>query len=475
MPPEVSATKATEVVNPSKTLIESINSFAATQADLVKTVKELAKPTPAAAQGPFIRTGEDPNTSRGFSFQKLGAFIGGHLHSDNVKVELDMHSRLSKLYQDAGYRRGFGNSVMVPFASDLLAVQLGDERLATECRQVMGASVHGSNPEEVRNLRLKHWGVEKAMSWQDDANLGALVGMPVFGELVTILRNNEVLMQAGARQMPMPPHGRLTLPRQTGASTAYWVGESSAITDSHPTTGDITLQAKKLGVLSKIPNELFRFAAVSVEQFIRDDIARVMSLKMDKTLLEDVGSSTTPKGLINYASIGTHTASTTGTDGDTFSPEDVAKLVAKVENVNAIFKAFIMRPLLWAGIVNRRSDAITAGDGKGGFVFNVWRELQDSFSLERQMPGNLSGYPVFKSTQLANNRAKGSSTALSYVLGGDFNDYLIALSGVMEFQMSNSGDTPLTNDQTWLRGILYCDAAPLREASFILCDSLVEG
>ena len=40
----------------------------------------------------------------------------------------------------------------------------------------------------------------------------------------------------------------MQFPKLTAASTAYWVGEGSAITESQPTTGNLDLQAKKLGV-----------------------------------------------------------------------------------------------------------------------------------------------------------------------------------------------------------------------------------
>jgi HK97 family phage major capsid protein len=103
----------------------------------------------------------------------------------------------------------------------------------------------------------------------------------------------------------------------------------------------------------------------------------------------------------------------------------------------------------------------------------MFRELnQNSIDYSRGTPGNLYGHPVFKSTQISASRSKGSSSNLSYILGGDFADYLIAMSGAIEFQISTQGDTPFTTDQTWYRGIMYTDGAPRHEASFVLCDNL---
>jgi HK97 family phage major capsid protein len=364
---------------------------------------------------------------------------------------------------------------MIPFSSQLLAqTNPSEEALAREVGEVVRAGVLGYDREEVQRIRAQQWGVQRALSWQDETAGGALVGPPIMGELIDLLRPNEVLIAAGARILAMPPNGRLTYPRQTGTTTAYWVSESQAFSETAPTTGDVNLQAKKLGLLVKIPNELFRFSSVSIEQFIREDIARTIALKLDKDLLEGIGSATQPKGLINYAGINTYTSLGADTNGDTFQPNDVYRMIATVEQKNATFKAFIMRPLLYAAIANRRADAVSAGDQKGPYVFNLFREVGANMDVERLKVGNLAGYPVHKSSQLAADRVKGSGNNLVYVLGGDFSDLLIALSGAMEFMVSTQGDTPFVYDQTWFRSLLYVDSAPRREASFILCDKLLE-
>jgi len=210
-----------------------------------------------------------------------------------------------------------------------------------------------------------------------------------------------------------------------------------------------------------------------VEMFLREDISRVLALRLDKSLLEAAGSTNEPKGLINYAGITSHTATTVGSNGNTLEPEDISQMIGKVEEQNASFKAFVMRPLMYAAIANRRADAVSAGDKKGPFVFNMFRELNANIDFSRGAPGNLYGCPVYKSTQISGARSKGSASNLSYILGGDFSDYLVAMSGAIEFQISTQGDTPFTTDQTWYRGIMYCDGAPRHEASFVLCDNLV--
>lgn len=447
-----------------------------------KSIDEITKSNDEFRKNPFgsphARKGEDPLSSRGYSMVKALGVLAGHVSPENAKVECEVGTKLKEYHSGhKGYAFAQQKSLMVPMAADHL---VGDNRLACEIREVTKAGVSHYDPAEVAHFRTKlvAAGYTKALSWLDESVGGALVGPPAFGELIEVLRNNQVLMAAGCKVIPMPPTGRMIWPRQTTAMTAYHNGESTQLTESTPGTGDVNLSAKKLTTLAKLPNELFHFSSIPIEAFVREDMGKVMALRMDVQLLEGVGSTTAPKGLINYSNINTQTSNGTPASanaGYPIHPRDPYEMIAKVEEQNATFRAFIMRPLLWSGLVNKRADAITAGDGAGAFLFNVWREPSADMSVERLKVGNLSGYPVFKSTQVSKTRTRGSAVDLTYVLGGDFQDYLLALSPAIEFAVSNQGDTPFTYDQTWYKGVAYYDGAPRHEASFVLMDQMTQS
>lgn len=472
--PVVPASPVASPTDVSKVL-EALQGLQAKQEALDSQLRELAN-SPRRSEGPFIRSGESALTSRGFSYLKLFGVLARQTPREFAKVESDLCERMKLAYDRQGYARAMTDSVMVPFSSEYLAQSHQDAGFANEVRECVRAGVSGYDPEEVRHYRQKYWGREKALSWIDETTGGSLVAPPQQGELIELLRNNEVFLQAGARTIAMPPMGRIVWPRHTGTGAAYWVGESTEITESTAGTGDVVLQAKKLGALTKIPNELFRFSSVSVEQFVREDLARVMALKMDRTFLDATGSTYEPKGLLNYAQITSHTASTVGADGNTFEVNDPGLMIGKVEEQNAIFKAFVMRPLMYTALSNRRSSVYDGSTtvAEGPFLFNMWRTLQEPYiDPTRAAVGNLNGYPVFKSTQVSNTRTKGSGTNLSYILGGDFSEFMIAMSGAMEFALNNQAESAFTKDQTWFRSILYCDGAPRHEASFVKCDTLL--
>lgn len=457
--------------------LDTIKQLAESQNKIAEVLEKLSTNDPARKSpfnAPHIRKGEDPNSSRGYSFVRVAQAFAKLRSWDDCKTEVDIHNKLQKrLVDEMGMEKSEKNSFFVPVSADLMnSLTDNDVALSNHIREVVNAGVAGYSQGEYKN-----WAnyVRKTLSWTDETALGSFVSPPVQGEMIDLLRNNETFLKAGATMLAMPPNGRIVYPKHTGPSSAYWVGESQQITASEPTSGDVTLQAKKLAALVKIPNELFRFASVNLEMFLRDDVAKVLALKMDSAFLQGVGSSNAPKGIINYPNINFHTASKTGAAGDTFQPEDVALMIGKTEEANAVFNGFVMRPLMYTALVNRRSDAATPGDKAGPFVFQYLRGLDQRFPLDRDTPANLYGYNAWKSTNVSNTRTKGSASNLTYILGGDFSDYIVGMASVLEFAVSTQGDTPFQNDQTWLRGILLCDGAPRHEASFTLCDQLVIG
>ena len=283
--------------------------------------------------------------------------------------------------------------------------------------------------------------------------------------MIDLQRNLEAFAAAGAREVALPAHGRIVFPKLSGSSSAYWVGEGNPITESQPTTANLELQAKKLGVFVKLNNELLRFASPSAEALVRYDMARAAAQKADLAMLEGTGGVQI-RGLLTIAGLPTHIARTVSADGNVFQPEDAALMEAALPDAVEEPTAWLMRKNLFAAIVNRRTDAVAEDDLAGPFVFGAGR------GVGTNRPQQLFGTPVVRSSQVSATRTKGSSSNLTYALLGYFPDWIVARMGVMEFLAGNQGDTALQNDMTYLRGIQHIDAGPRNLSSFVLCDTL---
>lgn len=451
-------------------------------------VEKLSK-TPASNQPrasevfglPNVRIGENPLTSRGFSFMKMLGLLTNAADKDQAKIEIDVHNRLHNIYckelGSAGYNYAGAGSpgqhrFLAPLATSFMHDAFVPQTFRREMKQLVQQGAYGADLEEmgwIRNKMLQNGGYgAKTLSWLNELNGGALVAPPEMGELIELLRNKEAMINAGARTVPLPPQGRLKYPRQTSASNTYWVGENSPITDSDIGTGEIILQAKKLAVLIKAPNELIRFASPAAEALMRDDMTKSLALGLDLACLQGNGTDTQPLGVINMPNITRITSSVETPDGDKVVGQDIYRMIAAVEESNAEFESFIMRPKTMYKYLQLRSDAVAQGDGQGPFLFSLIRE--PSFNA----PPALAGHPVVKSTQVSQNETKAGSanSNLTYVLGGMFSDALIGMFGALEFAATTMGDTSFVNDQTWVRGILSADFQVRHQSAFVLLTNL---
>lgn len=433
---------------------------------------------------PHIRTGEDPFTSRGYKFLNTLGLCLGYVQPDQAKVEMDIHNRMDQClckdnnmyqYVNGGWALPGqpGGKFLAPLATSYLHDAYTDTRFRKEMKSLVHAGIDAADPDEmkwIRQAQYKSMGYDaKTLSWINELLGGALVPPAEQGELIELLRNKEALVNAGARVVPLPPQGRLKFPRQTAASLTFWVGENAPITPTDIGTGEIILQARKLCVMLQAPNELIRFASPAAEALMRDDMTKGLALGLDLAGLEGQGGDLRPLGIIQRQNINRIISSSPGAGitGDSIVGQDIYRMVAAVEESNAEFEGFIMRPKTLYKYYQLRFDAVNQGDRAGGFLFSLIREAGDG------VKPTLAGYPVTKSTQVSQVRSKAGGVAnLTYVLGGMFSDVLIGMFGAIEFAATTLGDTPFRFDQTWVRGILSADIQVRHEAAFVLMDNL---
>jgi hypothetical protein len=203
-------------------VLDALKGVQDTQSKLEGRLDELQKANEQyRTQGPWgapsVRKGEDPLSSRPYSFLKAFGLLSGQVERENAKAEVEVSERLRNYYNSFGFKKSLVNSVFLPFWADALT---GDAKMAQEIGEIVRAGNVAVTPEDVQAARrqLAAMGYTRALSWVDESAGGSLVAPPQMGELIDLLRNNEVLMAAGARVLPMPPQGRITFPRHTSAA-----------------------------------------------------------------------------------------------------------------------------------------------------------------------------------------------------------------------------------------------------------------
>jgi HK97 family phage major capsid protein/HK97 family phage prohead protease len=124
------------------------------------------------------------------------------------------------------------------------------------------------------------------------------------GSFIDLLRKKSVVQRAGA-QVLNGLVGNIAIPRQTGAATAYWVGEAAAITESQQAFDQVPMSPKSVGAFTDFSRKLLLQSSVDVENMIRNDLAQVLALEIDRAALYGSGSSNQPTGLKSITGVNT--------------------------------------------------------------------------------------------------------------------------------------------------------------------------
>lgn len=434
---------------------------------------------------PHHRKGEDPLSSRPFRLLNLFGALSGRMEPEHAKSELALCNKFKSSIRDTGFVP-HGNGISVPLGMAYLPDDVAYSTEGMELKSMMAAGAP-QDRDQVAWTAKKAFGplaqkgympahMKMQSAWLETAG-GSLVAPPEFGEIIELLRNQEALVNAGARTIQLPAQGQIVFPRITLPTTAQALGENVPINDSTVGTGHLTLAAKKIAGFVQVPNELFRYATSAAEAIIRNDLTKTLALTADLYFLEGNGANNTPKGITLYNDVNgiiqyqnqlaPLAPRGIGPNGNSIFPEDGYNMAALVEENNAMLEGWIMRPTMWATVGGYRADAVTAGDAAGAFVQNLFRAMGDNLDPA------WDGYPITKTNQISRSRQKGSATNLTYILGGMWSDFLIGLFGAIEFLATNVADTPFRNDLTWIRGIMLGDAGPRHTGAFTIYDFLI--
>ena len=176
---------------------------------------------------------------------------------------------------------------------------------------------------------------------------------------IDLLRNNSVLQQTGATTLT-GLQGNLSIPRLGGAGTAYWVAESGAVTESQQTIEQVNMTPRSLGAMTDISRKLLIQSSIDVENMVRNDLAQVVALEIDRAALYGLGSGSEPLGLHNTTGIATENV---GNNDPSFA--DVVNMESDIAVANALTGslAYVTRANIAGAMKVKTKDS-----GSGRFV-----------------------------------------------------------------------------------------------------------
>jgi hypothetical protein len=226
--------------------------------------------------------------------------------------------------------------------------------------------------------------------------------------------------------------GNVAIPRQTGVATAYSLAESATLTKSTQALDQVLLTPHRVGAYNEYTKQLLLQSSVDVENFIRDDLFKVIAIKWDKLILEGSGSSSEPTGILHQDGI----ASIHFGAAPTF-----AKLVAfetALANVNADLgaMAYVSSPSV-RGVLK-----VTPKVPNSTFPIFVWEKGAWN---DGSYDGEINSYRAAATNQISGNLvAFGNWSDAIHALWGGYdvvvNPYTRDIDAVVRITINTFGD-----------------------------------
>ena len=265
---------------------------------------------------------------------------------------------------------------------------------------------------------------------------GYLVGtqhMP--GSFIELLRARLVAARAGV-QIMSGLVGNIDIPKQTGAATAYWVGEGSAPTEGALTFGQVVLSPKSIGAYVDITRRLAQQSSPAADNIVMNDLVRQLGLGIDLAVFHGTGADGQPTGIAIVSGIGSFT-------GATFTWAYAISAVTDVMGANADVPgmSWVTTPAGWGTLKSRAKES--------GYPVYV---IDDS--------DRMVGFPVLMSSQIT----------AGYLFFGDFSQAILGEWGVLDINVDDKSLS--TSGGIRIVGFQSVDVAVRQAGAFTLATGL---
>lgn len=247
----------------------------------------------------------------------------------------------------------------------------------------------------------------KAVNENTNSAGGFMVPDELVNELVYLREQYGVVRQnATVRSMFSDV---LWIPKNSASTTAYWVGESTAITQSQPTFERVQILAKKLAILTAVTSEVNEDSIIEIGTMLAQDMAWKLEFETDRVCMIGSAATATDGNIDGFITANLAVASNAGSiNGATGSAANynaitlanfrsmVGKLPLYADNADA---KWYMSKAFFNDVVANRLDALSGN------------AALDIMNFQNGRP-TLYGYDVVYSQHLASTAAGTTGTAL---------------------------------------------------------------
>jgi HK97 family phage major capsid protein len=318
-----------------------------------------------------------------------------------------------------------------------------------------------------------------------DSQGGNFVPDQVIPDVITAIYTASVFIAlAGTGQTNVSVLDGLTgipvkMPKFDGGTLGYWIGEQDDYVQSFVRTGNISLQPRKLGVLTRITDEMRRFQSYGYENLLRNDMIRAAAKTLDYAVPYGTGTENMPKGIVRYSDIKVwcaEQASTTFDSDDSgaeLSFDQMLEMQGALEDDNIVTNGtakWISHPRFFR---RRKQDKVQMYSGQTDQMQYL---LGAPFFTDAELSSMIGPYATstqFPTTNLPGasyNKSTTSTTAkFGDVMYGNWSEVLLARWSGIEIVDDSGLGQGFINDQTYMKMRMYCDVGVRQERALIVC------
>lgn len=257
-------------------------------------------------------------------------------------------------------------------------------------------------------------------------------------DFVELLRARQLSAELGISRLTGLV-GNADITRQTGAATAYWVGENATGTESQQTLGLMQLRPKGLVAYTEVGRLLRQQMTPDADMFVMNDLAKQLAIAIDAAVFAGTGASNQPTGILSTSGIGSVTGTSLAWAGILEFQTDVAGANALNRNCK-----YVTTPSVAALLAQRARFSNTDTPLWSGNILD----------------GEVGGFPAHSSTNLP----------AATMIFGDFSEVVQAEWGVLEIDVNPYAN--FTAGTVGIRAFHYVDIGVRTPGAFSAASSI---
>jgi HK97 family phage major capsid protein len=257
--------------------------------------------------------------------------------------------------------------------------------------------------------------MEQRADLTTSTGVGGLNQTVLYSSFIELLRHKTLTDKLGVTFMA-GLNGKILIPRQATAASTYWLGEEGTPTASAQTLDQVTLNPNTVGCFTDISRQFINQTSMDAESFVRNDLAKIMALEIDRVAFAGTGSSSQPTGVLNASGLTVNVAAADSGNGGALAWGDLVGLETTVAAADA----------------DTTNMVYVTNPKQRGKLKQVLRNSVAGASYIWDDENTINGYNAMASNQISSALTKGSGTGLSPVILGDWSSMMIGLWGGLD-------------------------------------------